>query len=168
MKGASVKGYLDANVFDWIVDSPGGTALLSLIEAGVLTPVVAADTAHELHRIPAGKDERRVRLQTLLMSHFVPVAPTHVPIAGIARAGLARISTPYVMGLRDRLKDAGIVGLDSNHLINAAREGCTQFISLDKGLLRKAVVIIQILGLECTEPGEIVRRLSANVEHGAG
>ena len=90
-----MKIYLDANVFDWIVDSPGDTDLLGLIESGLLTAVVAADTAHEIHRIPAGKDEKRVRLQAVLMSHFVPVAPTHVPIAGIARAGLMRAATSF-------------------------------------------------------------------------
>ena len=72
------------------------------------------------------------------------------------------------MGLREKLKGAGIVGLDSNHLINASREGCTQFVTFDKGLLRKAAVIREILGVECAEPGEVVRRSNINVERGAG
>ncbi|MGE0455800.1 MAG: hypothetical protein AB7O37_18955 [Vicinamibacteria bacterium] len=150
-------------MLDWIVDDPLGSQLMDLVERRVVCAIVAADNAHEVHRIPDGKVARRERLQALLKANFIPLAPTHVPIAGIARAGLARIATPYVMSLRDQLRQqVGIEGLDSNHLINASREGCDLFLTLDKAILRKRHAIQRILSIECLEPGDLLQRLHAS------
>ncbi len=141
---------------------------MDLVERGIVSAIVAADNAHEVHRIPDGKADKRERLQALLKSRFFPLAPTHVPILGIARLGLARIATPYVMKLRDQLKDVGIIGLDSNHLINAKQERCEVFVTLDKGILKKAVEIRRILGVECLEPRDLLERLEVSRSEGAG
>jgi len=141
---------------------------MDLIERHAVSAIVAADNAHEVHRIPDEKAARRERLQALLKANFIPLAPTHVPIAGIARVGLARIATPHVMNLREQLKEVGIDGLDSNHLINASREGCQLFLTLDKGILRKRDAIQRILSLECLEPGALVQRLQTSGSEGAG
>jgi len=149
-----VKCCLDSNVLDWIVDDERGSDFMDLVERGAVSAVVAADNAHEIHRIPDGKAEKRDRLRALLKDHFFPLAPTHVPIMGIARFSLARFATPHVMSLREQLKEVGIVGLDSNHLINASREKCEAFLTLDNGILRKAVEIRRILAVECLDPGQ--------------
>ena len=154
----TVKCCLDTNVLDWIVDNVHGNELLDLIDRGIVSAIVAADNGYEVHRIPDGKREQRERLQALLKTKFLPMAPTHVPIAGIARAGLARIATPYVMSLRELLHSAGIVGLDSNHLINASRESREIFVTLDKRILRKGAEVRRVLGVECLEPGELLER----------
>jgi hypothetical protein len=129
---------------------------------------VAADNAYEVHRIPDEKAAKRERLQALLAANFLPLAPTHVPIAGIARMGLARIATREVMELREQLKAHGIEGLDANHLINASREHCSLFVTLDKGILNKQSHIGRILGLECLGPEEVLGRAKGSKSHEAG
>lgn len=153
-----MKCCLDTNVLDWIVDDARGVELLDLVERKRLSAIVAADNAHEIHRIPDSKGERRERLQDLLKSNLLPLTPTHVPISGISRSGLARIATPYVMGLREQLKEIGVIGLDSNHLINASREACAVFVTLDKGILKKREQIRRILAVECLDPQTLLCR----------
>jgi hypothetical protein len=85
------------------------------------------------------------------------------PVRGIARA-----ATPYVMSLRDQLNSIGIVGLDSNHLINASREACDVFVTLDMRILRKRADIRRILGVECLPPDEVLHRVSGVEDAKAG
>jgi hypothetical protein len=82
-----VKCCIDTNVLDWVVDNPRGHEILDLLECGALSAIVAADNGYEVHRIPDGRRKQRDPLQALLKANFFPLAPTHVPIAGIARAG---------------------------------------------------------------------------------
>jgi hypothetical protein len=154
-----MKCCFDTNVLDWILDDARGTELLDAVERRALSAIVAADNAYEVHRIPDGKAARRERLQALLAANFFPVAPTHVPIMGIARFGLARLATPQVMELREQLKAIGIEGLDSNHLVNASRETCSLFATLDKRILNKREAIGRILNLECLAPDELLARV---------
>jgi hypothetical protein len=163
-----MKCALDTNILDWIVDDIHGPELLNLVERHVVSAIVAADNAYEVHRISDGKGTRRDRLDILLQSHFSPLATTHVPLAGIARAGLARIATTHVMRLRAELAKVGIKGLDSIHLINASLEGCDMFVTCDKGILKKRGVIRRLLGVECVDPTDLLRRLDGSTREGAG
>ena len=163
-----MKCCFDTNVLDWILDDARGADLMDVIERGVFSAIVAADNAYEVHRIPDAKAAKRERLQALLAADFFPLAPTHVPISGIARSGLARIATPHVMELREQLKAIGVLGLDSNHLINASREACDVFVTLDKGILNKGEQIRRILTLECLAPEELLARVTSRGSDEAG
>jgi hypothetical protein len=107
-------------------------------------------------------------LQALLAADFFPLAPTHVPILGIFRLGLARLATRKVMELREQWKGIGITGLDSNHLINASREACDVFVTLDKGILNKRQTIRTILTVECLAPEELLARVKGSGSDEAG
>jgi len=72
------------------------------------------------------------------------------------------------MALRNQLKAIGVVGLDSNHLINASRESCEVFLTLDKGILKKRDDIRDILSIECLEPVALLERLKMSRSEGAG
>ena len=163
-----IKCGLDSNALDWIVDDPRGIELMDQIESGAILAIVAADNAHEVHRIPDSKAEKRERLQALLKSSFRPLAPTHIPISGIARAGLARIATPEVMELRRQLETIGVAGLDANHLINTSREGCEVFVTLDGGILRKRDQILRLLRVKCVQPNDPLAMLQAETSARAG
>jgi hypothetical protein len=163
-----MKCCFDTNVLDWILDNPRGGELMDAVERNVVSAIVAADNAYEVHRIPDAKADRRERLQTLLAANFFPLAPTHIPIMGIARLGLARLATPHVMALREQLGAHRIEGLDANHLINASREHCTLFVTLDKGILNKHEHIGRILGLECQTPEELLARVTGSKSREAG
>jgi hypothetical protein len=154
-----VKCFFDTNALDWLVDDPDSEALADYVQRGTIVIITAADNVHEVQRIPEARRERRERLYALLGSHFMPIAPTHLPIAGIARAGAARIATSGVMALDHQLKGIGIDGLDANHLINAYKEQCRLFVTLDKGILKKSAELAELVQLECLEPSALLRRL---------
>jgi len=153
---------LDAREPSWHIE------LLDAVERRDVSAIVAADNAYEVHRIPDEKADKRERLQALLAANFFPVAPTHVPVLGIARSGLARVATPHVMELRGQLMADGIEAPDAHHLINASREQCSLFVTLDKGILRKQEHIGRILGLECLSPEELLARVKGSKSYEAG
>jgi len=154
-----VKCFLDTNVFDWLIEATEAADLIVLLEQGTITAIIGADNAYEIHRIPDGKQNKRDRLQALINDRFVPLSPTHLPLSGIARAGLANAATSHTIHLRETLANEGILGLDKNHLINAASEGCTVFVTCDKGVLKRHTAIRKLLCLECLHPAELVQRV---------
>ena len=152
--------FFDTNALDWLLEDPGGSILLDQAQRGSMCIITAADNVHEVQRMPDDKAEKRARLHALLGGQFRPIAPTHLPILGIARLGAARIATGRVMDLRDLLIKMGIRGLDTNHLINAHQEHCDLFATFDKGVLGKGDEIGVLLQLECLPPNNLLARLS--------
>ncbi len=150
-----MKCFLDTNVLDWLIEATEAEDLLVLLEQGTITAIIAADNAYEVHRIR--DDDKRDRLQALINDRFVPLSPTHLPLSGIARAGLANAATPHTIHLRETLANEGISKLDKNHLINAASEGCAVFVTCDKGVLKRREAIRKILCLECLHPADLVQ-----------
>ena len=146
-------------VLDWLTEADEAEDLLLLLEQGKITGMLAADNAYEVRKIPDAKRDKRDRLQALINDRFAPLSPTHVPLAGIALAGQAKAATPHTMHLLEALANEGISKLDKNHLINAASEGCTVFVTCDKEILNRREAIRKILSLECLHPAELVQKV---------
>ena len=154
-----MKCFLDTMILDWLTEGDEAEDLLLLLEQGKITGILAADNAYEVHRIPDEKQDKRERLQALIKDQFLPLSPTHLPLSGIAVSGLAKAATQQTIRLREALAKEGISGLDKNHLINAAKEGCTVFVTCDKVILKRRGAIRKILSLECLCPAELVQKV---------
>ena len=129
-------------VLDWLVANPDQLAvLLRLQQHRVIDPIVTAEVVHEIRRIPPNKETWRRALQDLIASHFVPVKPTVVPIAGIARAGLMVAATPRTIAFLHAMRALGLKRLDALHVTNAHFHDCAAFLTFDKHLLRKQEAI---------------------------
>ena len=50
---------LDTNVLDWLLEAGNLSAMLELRRKGILGPVVTAEVAHEVYRMPDEKAEKR-------------------------------------------------------------------------------------------------------------
>lgn len=86
-----MKVFLDTNVFDWFIDDPRGRSLLLRFQDGDVQGVVFPEVSKEIYDIPESKAQRREALLEVLRPFF-PVHPTLVPVAGLARAGAARLA----------------------------------------------------------------------------
>jgi hypothetical protein len=153
-----IRASLDTCVFDWILDQPRGPELLDRLQAGDVEVAVFPEVSKELHDVPETKADRRGRLLAILKL-FLPVRPTRIPLAGLARAGAMRVATRAAAALRQELRHMGFRKLDSLHLINAHLERCSVFLTTDKeDILRRKAVLEARLGLQILSPQEFLDR----------
>ena len=148
---------LDANVLDWLLEPAHLNALLGLRNRQLLDPIVTAEVAHEIQRMPDKKAARRQALQELISSHFKPVKPTFVPIMGLARLGLAYIATPRTQEFLTAVRERGLRRLDALHVTNAHFHECVAFLTRDRRLLKKQEAIQDLTPLRLERPEVRVR-----------
>lgn len=156
-QGEMMKAFLDANAFDWLLVPRHLSLVKDAISGGLLRVVTDPEVAFEVRRTP--DLQKRAALEGVLSLTF-PLAPTRLPRLGMARSGLALIATPPVETLHSKLK--GIPGadrLDPVHLLNAAAEECHLFVTFDRRLLTKRIVLAQVLGIELISPLDLATRL---------
>jgi hypothetical protein len=140
---------LDTNVLDWLLEPANLATLLELQNQEMLEPVVTAEVAYEINRMPDNKAAKREALQGLIREHFKPVRPTFVPIAGLARAGLAFIATPQTEAFLTTVRQRGLRKL---HVTNAHFHRCAAFLTLDGRLLKKQGAIRDLTFLKLERP----------------
>lgn len=154
MRSKKLKAFLDANAFDWFLDN-GQSDALALIAARDRV-VIGPEVAFEIRR--TSDPERRADLETLLALCF-PLVPTRLPRAGQARSRLARVATPAGEALHAKLAALPTVNkLDPTHLLNCAAEGCDVFVTCDKGVLNKSVILTELCGFSIVHPEAFLAR----------
>ena len=156
-----LRAFLDTCVINWFLDAPEGPALLAEFIDGTVRGVVSPEVSEEICATP--DDGRRGRLKAIPQVFF-PVSPTLVPVANLARSGVARSAPAGADALRDELKSIGFRKLDILHLINAHYSKCDLFITKDKEdilkISRKAVLETR-LAFRILHPADLLIELTS-------
>jgi hypothetical protein len=95
-----------------------------------LQAVIAVEVESEIELAP---EPKRTALENLLLSSAIEFAPTHYPILDDTAIPDRMIpATDDTVELFDRLAAMpGVKNRDPAHIVNAAGEGCTAFVTED-------------------------------------
>jgi hypothetical protein len=152
--------YLDTHIIDWLLARPKEyRAMVAALDSGALEAVIAVEVEGEIGDAP---EPKRTALESLLRSPAIESAPTHYPILGDT-AILDRMipATDHTVELYNRLAAMpGVKNRDPAHIVNAAGEGCTAFVTEDHKILNKRTVVEGLARIEIITPEELLARLA--------
>ncbi len=155
--------YLDNNVVSAIAKDDTAT------ESDALDRLLAAYDQEEIHLVTSevtlgeikayhGSSRKPVE-RTFRLLKKVPVVRWD-ELLGMHISGDLRtwINSPMIQNdtLYDALLKLGLELVDAQHLFVAAKQGCTYFVTCDRGVLAQASGIRQLCGLTVQRPSDLV------------
>jgi len=155
--------YLDNNVVSTIAKddtTSESEALDRLLAAYDQEKINLVTSEITLGEIKAYNDPRRKQIErTFRLLEKVP-AVRWDELVGMHISGDSRtwINSPMIQNdtLYDALLKLALERVDAQHVFVAAKQGCTYFVTCDRGILTRASGIRQLCGLTVQRPSELV------------